>query len=251
MREPFSWNKEVRGLERLWLPEEECRLTLLACLDQLGPVTDAQLEEFVARLDLIGYFDMALNLAALIDQRQIVRERHPAGLLLFLSSDGRQALDAFRNRIPASRRAAIEAQALEWRTRFKRSLQAPCRIEGTRAYCMLVESGTVLVEFALSLPGKTNPAVFRERWESAAPELWRQITAALYGDGSIPEEMPEEVRWEQQTESLPGLLTLPPAQPDRLELQLTLSKEEDARRSAANWLKCREALEQTLRTALT
>ena len=59
------------------------------------------MEEFVARLDLIGYFDMAVNLAALIDQKQIIRERHPAGLLLFVSGNGGQALDAFRNRIPA------------------------------------------------------------------------------------------------------------------------------------------------------
>ncbi|MBR5345980.1 MAG: DUF4364 family protein [Clostridia bacterium] len=237
-------------MERLWLPEEECRLTLLMCLDQLGPVTDAQLEEFVARLDLIGYFDMAVNLAALIDQKQIIRERHPAGLLLFVSGNGGQALDAFRNRIPASRRAAIEAQALEWRTRFKRSLQAPCRIEGKRAYCMLVESGTVLVEFALSLPEGTKPSAFRERWEAAAPGLWRQITAALYGDGRIPEKMPEEVRWEQRTVSESGHLTLPPAHPGSLQLQLTLDEEEDARRCAANWFLCRDELEKALLTAL-
>ena len=250
MRGHFLWDEEVRGLERLWLPEEECRLTILACLEQLGPVTDAQLEEFVARLDLIGYFDMAVNLAALTDQKQIVRERHPAGLLLFLSLNGRQALDAFRNRIPASRRATIEAQAHEWRTRFKRSLQAPCRIEGMRTDCMLVESGRVLVEFTLSLPEGTNPAVFRERWESSAPALWRQITAALYGDGKIPEKMPEEVRWEQRTVSESGHLTLPPAHPGSLQLQLTLDEEEDARRCAANWFLCRDELEKALLTAL-
>ena len=223
MRGHFLWDEEVRGLERLWLPEEECRLTLLACLEQLGPVTDAQLEEFVARLDL---------------------------MLLFLSLNGRQALDAFRNRIPASRRATIEAQAHEWRTRFKRSLQAPCRIEGMRTDCMLVESGRVLVEFTLSLPEGTNPAVFRERWESAAPALWRQITAALYGDGKIPEKMPEEVRWEQRTVSESGHLTLPPAHPGSLQLQLTLDEEEDARRCAANWFLCRDELEKALLTAL-
>lgn len=238
-------------MERLWLPEDECRLTLLACLEQLGPVTDAQLEEFVARLDLINYFDMAHNLAALIDQGQITREPHPAGTLLFLPVDAGRVLDAFRNRIPASRRAAIEAQAAEWRTRFRRSLQAPCRIDGLRAYCMLVESGTVLVEFALSLPKGTNPAAFRERWEAGAPELWRKMTAALYGDGAIPETMPEGVRYEPETEKRRGRLTLPPVCPGRLELQLCEDDEGEARRSAANWFGCREALEEAFLAALT
>ena len=238
-------------MERLWLPEDECRLTLLACLEQLGPVTEAQLEEFVARLGLINYFDMAINLAARIDQGQITREPHPAGTLLFLPVDAGRVLDAFRNRIPASRRAAIEVQAAEWRTRFRRSLQAPCRIEGLRAYCMLVESGTALVEFVLSLPEGTNPAAFRERWESKAAELWRKLTVALYGDGTVPEAMPEGVLYEPETEERDGRLTLPPVRPGRLELRLCLNDEEKARRSAANWFGCREALEEAFLAALT
>ena len=73
MRELFL-SAEVKRVERLWLPEEECRLTLLACMEALGPVTEPQLTEFVARLDLIAYFDMALNLAALEDQRNLFAE---------------------------------------------------------------------------------------------------------------------------------------------------------------------------------
>ncbi len=236
-------------MERLWLPEDECRLTLLACLEALGPVTEGQLTEFVGRLDLIGYFDMALNLGALEDQRQVRRERHPAGLMLGITEEGARALEAFRGRIPASRRALILREAPAWRARFARQLQAPCRVTGREALLMLLEGSRTAAELRLTLPEGCDPEGVRERWEERAPQAWRTVTAALWGDGTAPETMPEGSRWER-LDSLTGLLTLEAAAPGALSLRLALREESEARRCAARWPLCREPLERDIRRLL-
>ena len=237
-------------MERLWLPEDECRLTLLACLEALGPVSEAQLQEFVARLDLIAWFDMALNLAALSDQGQIRRERHPAGLLLRLTEDGAESLRAFRSRIPASRRALIGREAPAWRARFARQLQAPGAVEGRDARLLFVEEARAAVELRFALSASASPEDVLSRWEEGAPAIRRSLTAALWGDGSVPDGMPSrDCAWER-LDSLSGVLTLSPASPGALSVRLTLSDEADARRCAANWLLCRETLEAEIRAAL-
>ncbi len=236
-------------MKRLWLPEDECRLTLLACLEALGPVTEPQLQEFVARLDLIAWFDMALNLAALSDQGQIARERRPAGLLLRLTEEGADALKGFRSRIPASRRALIDREAPAWRARFGRQLQAPCAFDGADARLMFAEDDRVAFEVRVALRG-SSPAAVQARWEERAAAVRRAVTEALWGDGTIPEDMPaQDCRW-KPLDSLTGLLTLLPASPGALSLRLALRDESDARRFARSWPACRDALERTVRDEL-
>ena len=125
-----------------------------------------------------------------------------------------------------------------------------CFFDGNIARLILAEHGRVAVEATLRLPESSNPVSVRARWKEEAPRLWRRITEELYGDGNVPEEMPEEVHWEQ-TDSLTGILTLPPVQPGNLDLKLSLDDEGDARRCAANWPLCREALEREILAVLT
>ena len=231
-------------MQRRWLPEEECRLTLLCCLEALGPVTDRQLESFVLRRGLAGYFDLALNLAALTDQGQVSREPHPAGPLLRLTEAGARALDAFRGRVPASSRQTIAEAAPAERARFARSRQAPCRFDGREAELTLTDRGQAVAALRLRLPEGARPEAVRARWEAAAPALWRRVTAALYGDGTVPDTPAEPA-------SPDGWRTLAASGPGGLSLRVRTADKAEARRSAANWPGCRDELERAVRAALT
>lgn len=231
-------------MERRWMPEEECRLTLLQCLEALGPVTDRQLETFVLRSDLIGYFDFALNLGSLTDRGQVSREEHPAGILLRLTDAGRRVLEAYRGRIPSSRRQIIADASAPAREAFARSLQTPCRIDGRTAALTLTDREGAAAVLTLTLPETARPEEVRLRWEASAPRLWRRITEALYGDGTVPGERGEALLRD-------GWLTLAASREGGLSLRLRTDDEAEARRSAARWPECREDLERDILRCLT
>ena len=69
-------------MERKHIPEPESKLTILYALRGLGPVTDTELLQFLAELDLMNYFTMQLNLCDMEEQGQLRTLPHPAGNLL-------------------------------------------------------------------------------------------------------------------------------------------------------------------------
>ena len=180
-------------MERTWLPEAETRLTLLYCLRALGPVTGEQLERYLLTNGLVNYFDLRLNLSALVDLGQIDRQEHPAGVLLVPTPAGIRALDSFTGRIPASRREGIDCSAPEWQARFQREQETPAgllrRESGTQMlHLQLLEDGRTLAELTLPWEG----ACPREQWHRAAPGIWRLLLERLTpedgdtGPGTVP-----------------------------------------------------------------
>ena len=227
-------------MERTWLPEAETRLTLLYCLRALGPVTGGQLERYLLTNGLVNYFDLRLNLSALVELGQVRSGEHPAGVLLVPTPEGLQALEAFTGRIPASRRETIDQTAAAWRDICRRELERPALEEKqadgtTRLRLLLVEDGRTLAELSLPWEG----ACPRARWQAAAPAVWRTLLQRLTGEEPGEDPAPES----------------PETGEDRVVLRrgdftADLALGPLAERAKRRWPAEAEALERTIRETL-
>ncbi len=228
-------------MERTWLPEAETRLTLLYCLRGLGPVTGAQLERCLLTHGLVNYFDLRLNLAALVELGQIRQREHPAGVLLVPTEAGEQALAAFSGRIPQSRRELMDGIAPSWRARCRREQERLCALEPR-------EDGTPLLRLRIAEPEGGLPLEITlpwqgpcplEAWLEAAPRLFGRVlsrlTAGAEADTRDGDAAPEQLRLRKGEFSL-GIRLSPGPLTDR---------------ARERWPGEAEALEREIREALT
>lgn len=237
-------------MERQWIPETETRLTLLYCLDRLGPVTEDQLLEFLVMGELLTWFDLRLNLEALTEGGQAVQTPHPGGELITLTEAGRYTVRSFSARLPASRRAFVDAEAPRWRERFRLQRVTPATVFTTAegrlcARLQLEERERIRVEAVLPLPEEYPVHALHDRWQQAAPGFLRQLTLLLSQGEAVPAGAAPEQDGEDWILRLgqPGL--------DPLALTLRLGSEALALRQAARWPVCAEELRAGLLEALT
>lgn len=239
-------------MERQWIPETETRLTLLYCLDRLGPVTEDQLLEFLVTEDLLTWFDLRLNLEALTDGVQAVRTPHPGGDLISLTESGAYTVRSFSARLPGSRRALIDAQAPRWRERFRLQRVTPAsaftlpdgRVCGR---LQLEERERVRTEAVLLLPKGFPVHALQRRWQQAAPGFLRSMTLALsQGEEKAPDDGVSLTR-----DGEDWLLHLGVPGTDPLALTLRLPGETLARKQAARWPACADTLRAALLEALS
>ena len=239
-------------MERQWIPETETRLTLLYCLDRLGPVTENQLLEFLVTQELLTWFDLRLNLEALTESGQAERKAHTGGALITLTEAGAYTVRSFSSRLPGSRRALIDAEAPRWRERFRLQRITPAAAEtlpdGRRlGRLQLEEQGQVRTEAALVLPEGFPVHELQARWQQAAPAFLRRLTLLL-SEGNAEQPAADAVLTRDGDD---WLLRLGEPGRDPLALALRLHGDALARRQAANWPACAAALRQELLSALT
>ncbi len=236
-------------MERQWIPETETRLTLLYCLDRLGPVTEDQLLEFLVMGDLLNWFDLRLNLEALTDSGQTARVPHPGGELITLTEAGAYTVRSFYVRLPGSRRAFVDAEAPHWRERFRLQRVTPSSVftaaDGTScARLQLEEQDRIRTEAVLRLPDGFPVHALHDRWQQAAPGFLRRLTLLL----SQGQEEEKDTALERDGDD--WILRLGQAGRDPLALTLRLHSEALARRQAARWPACAGMLRDELLEAL-
>ena len=241
-------------MERKHIPEPESKLTILYALRGLGPVTDTELLQFLVELDLMNYFTMQLNLCDMEEQGQLRTLPHPAGNLLEPTAEGLYTLEAFVQRIPVSRRGAMDGAFPVWRARFRAEQQAPADSFTLKdgSICLhlrLLEGGVPLMDAVLTLPADEAPTLLEKRWRAAAPAVYDAVNHAL-ADGFQPGRPSPELPPCTAVQRLGGqewLLSLTdvPEHP-AMTLLLTLADEALARHYAIRWPSCCRTLRERI-----
>ncbi len=230
-------------MERKHIPETENRLIILYTLRRLGPVTGMQLLQAMAESDLMNYITMQLALSEMEQQGQITMRAHPLGNLIEMTGEGDYILDSFERRIPASRRAAIDGCAAEWKTRFQTEQMAPAEsftLQDGRMciHLRLLDEAATLMDLMLYLPGGQQMTLLPERWRACVQITYSTVLAhltAMY-DPSLPMPAPTEGDAVRQCGVSEWLLTLTD---DRttptIDLMMALPDEHLARCCAVQW----------------
>lgn len=230
-------------MERRNITEAETKLVLLYALDRLGPVTNQQLLQFLAELDLMDYFTMQLNLAELTEQGQVTPVEHPLGTLLCIAPAGAYALEVFTQRIPASRRTVIDEHAPVYRESFRLDQQTPAQSSvpvgsGIGIRLCLMEGDSMLLDLLMRLQDADTPVFLQKRWRMAAQGVYEAINLLLSQgfDAAAPApELPSTAAF-QQDEHGDWLLSLADTPDDpAFTLLLSLPDEHLARHYAAAW----------------
>lgn len=245
-------------MERRHIPDTENRLILLYTLRTLGPVTAMQLLQAMAEADMMNYITMQLTLSDLEAQRQIVQHAHPLGSLIEVTDEGRFILDSFGKRIPASRRALIDAHADAWRERFRAEQTAPAEAftlpDGrTVIHLRLLDSAAALMELTLCLGDAPSPTFLPERWRACVQRVYAAVLANLTVSYDPTAPMPTLSAEEAVRQCGEGnwLLTLSddPSAPS-IGLMMALPDEHLARSCALRWPEVREDVRRFVLEAL-
>ena len=230
-------------MERKHIPETENRLIILYTLRRLGPVTAMQLLQAMAESDLMNYITMQLALSEMENQGQITQRAHPLGNLIEVTGEGDFILRSFEKRIPASRRAAIDAHADDWRDRFQTEQMAPAESftlpDGRSViHLRLLDKAATLMDLMLYLPAGKSFTLLPERWRSCVQVSYSTVLAYLTADYDPSLPMPAAAQTEavRQCGLDEWLLTLTddPAAPS-IDLMMSLPDEHLARCSALRW----------------
>jgi len=230
-------------MERKIIPETENRLVILYALRRLGPVTSMQLLQAMAESDLMNYITMQLALSEMEQQGQITLRAHPLGNLIEVTGEGEFILDSFVRRIPASRRAVIDACAQEWRQRFSIEQMAPAESftlpDGRMCvHLRLLDKAATLMDLMLYLPPDERFTLLPERWRSCVQAVYSTVLTTLTAQYSPAQPMPELLSPDmvRQCGVNDWLLTLTDdPQTPGIDLMMSLPDEHLARCSALYW----------------
>lgn len=236
-------------MERRVIPESENRLVILYAMNGLGPVTDAQLLQFMVDMDLMNYITLRLSMSELEAQGQIVRQAHPGEELWEMTTEGRFTLKSFGRRIPQSRRERMDGAAGGYRARFRQEQLATAEAvdmpDGTACLRLrLQEERASLMELTLRVPADEVPTTLEARWRRCAQTVYEAVIAALtegYSPDAPMPPAPESAL--RQVDGGEWLLMLPEGteKPD-IALMLPLPGEHLARWCAARWSEAGEGL---------
>lgn len=244
-------------MERKVIPEAENRLVILYAMARLGPVTGAQLLQFLVELDLMNYITMQLSLSELEKQGQLVRRAYPGGERWEMTEEGRFALESFEKRVPHSRRALMDREAGAYRARFTQEQLATASVVmlpggAVCASLRLQEVRALLMELTIRMPADRMPTLIEERWRRCAQAVYGAVMAALTEgyrpDAPMPAAPEDGIRQISENE---WLLSLSGGSDElAIGLLLPLPGEHLARCCAARWPEVCGELRAEILTAL-
>jgi hypothetical protein len=169
--------------------DTENKLLLLHAIDCLGGVTAHQLLLFMVENDAMGYIEVQLGLAELVDANLLKKQKHALGTLYELTAKGRDSLLMFCERVPHSRLVAIEESAAAFRRRFRLEKQMIADFEKIRdgAFCVslrLIEKNESLMDIKINVPTQKIAQQFCDAWIAQASGVYSYIMYAL-GEADI------------------------------------------------------------------
>lgn len=165
----------------------ENKLLVLLAVDQLGPLTNLQLLQFLAENDLMDYITLQLALGELMEAGHLEKTPHALGPLYALTLEGRESLALFARRIPHSSRMLVKGGAAQWKARFQREKQVLSDFhrqeDGTYSLTLrLMEKDQPLLEMTLVLPSRDMADHLSRNWPKAAGDFYGFLIRELGGD---------------------------------------------------------------------
>ena len=176
--------EEPNYLPRRHRPEAESGLIVLRLLDALPEATDAFLLKCCVEGELLSYFELMPALTRLTRDGQAVRYAEGTVWRYALTDAGRETLQLFCARIPASDREKINTLLPAWleQLRLKREFTSRMRQTEDGEYevsLSVMERGAPLLTLTAPVPSAELAARMTRRWEQAGPEIYREITALM------------------------------------------------------------------------
>lgn len=164
--------------------DTENKLLLLHAIECLDGVTAQQLLLFMVENEAMGYIEVQLGLAELVDTHLLKKQNHALGTLYALTAKGRDSLSLFRERVPHSRLVAITESATAFSHRFRREKQMLADFQKVKedAYCVslrLVEKDENLMEIKINVPTQKIAQQFCDAWIARASGVYSYIMNAL------------------------------------------------------------------------
>ncbi len=171
-------------------PDLENKLLILFAVDQLGPLSNLQLLQFLAEYGLMDYITMQLTMGDMLLSGHLSSIPHALGTLYTLSREGRESLSLFLRRLPHSTRALILEAVPGWKVRFQRETQmlADFHRREDGAYDLrlrLMEKDAPLLDMTLALPTRDMADRLSRRWPAAAPAFYGHLMKELGDDFSL------------------------------------------------------------------
>ncbi len=171
----------------------ENKLFMLRAIERLGAVTAEQLLVFMVENEYMDYISMQLGLAELVEAGLLKREKHQLGALYALTGKGRDALSMFGEKVPHSRRAAIDEVADRWRLRFRREKQMLSDIQRGEngeyvVRLRLLEKGYDLLDLRVSVPTNAQAQRFARAWIEKATGIYAHVVHSLGEEQRRPED---------------------------------------------------------------
>ena len=165
-------------------PDNEQKLIVLCCLNNLGPCTELQLLQFLFEYDLMNYFEMMFALNDLCDRGQAARTKKRAGYLYAVTAAGAEALALFGNRVPASVYALLEKNGRDWKQRFRREAQNLSEITQTdrgeyELKLRVVEQDMDMMTLTVTLPSREMAQQLSDEWPGKASSIYAEIFRML------------------------------------------------------------------------
>ena len=165
-------------------PDNEQKLIVLCCLNNLGPCTELQLLQFLFEYDLMNYFEMMFALNDLCDRGQAARTKKRTGYLYAITVAGVEALSLFGNRVPPSVYALVLKNGKEWKQRFRREAQNLSEITQTdrgeyELKLRVVEQDMDMMTLTVSLPTREMAQKLSDRWPGKASKIYAEVFRML------------------------------------------------------------------------
>ena len=165
-------------------PDNEQKLIVLCCLNNLGPCTELQLLQFLFEYDLMNYFEMMFALNDLCDRGQAARTKKGAGYSYTVTAAGKEALELFGGRVLPSVYDLLERTGAEWRQRFRREAQNLAEITQTdrgeyELKLRVVEQDMDMMTLTVSLPSREMAQQLSDKWPRKAAKIYAEVFRTL------------------------------------------------------------------------
>jgi hypothetical protein len=164
----------------------ENKLLMLYAVDKLGCITNNQALQFFIENDFMDYIDVQLSLAELTDGKLLHAVSQPAGLTYYVTELGLDAIDFFKNKVPVSRRSAVDCQAEKWRDIFM--LESHVFADYTTAIngdivvrLAARENDMLLFEMSISVPSSKEAEIMCDNWKKNSSQVYAAVLSMLSG----------------------------------------------------------------------
>lgn len=165
-------------------PQSEAQLVILYMLDRLGPVTDANLLDFLTEAGLMNYLEMMPALGRLCQEGAVSEAPEGAFRRYQLEAPGREFLAMYLGRIPHSDRETVDRYLPEWQAalRVQRDYQADMAQTPKGDFDVslrMMERGRPVMTVTVNLPSSDIAARLCRRWQEKGGEVYGALLRPL------------------------------------------------------------------------
>ncbi|MCR5836426.1 MAG: DUF4364 family protein [Lachnospiraceae bacterium] len=182
------------------------KLIILYMLNKVNfPLTNTQISDFFLENDYTNYFSLQQSINDLDSKGFIFSDTIRNASYYHLTSEGRQTIEYFENKIP--NRIIDDIDVFLMRNKYELRNEVGTLSDYYRSsngeyivHCQVKESNTILIELNLSVPTKEAASFMCSRWKDASAEIYKYTINNLMKSKAEIDDKNEEQSQEQKEE---------------------------------------------------